>query len=44
MLGIYHEAQRKSPEIVCEVKEKHEEEYRKEDQDTPFIQWRRVYE
>jgi len=43
MLGIYHEAQRGSPEVVCEVEEEHGEEYRKEDQGTLFRQQRRVY-
>ena len=43
MLGIYDEAQRGSPGVVCEVEEEHREEYRKEDQGTPFRQWRRVY-
>jgi len=38
MLGIYHEVQRGSPEVVCRVKEEHEEEYGKEDQGTPFRQ------
>ena len=43
MFGIYHEAQRGSPEIVCGVKEEHGEEHEKKDQDTLFRQWRRVY-
>jgi len=38
MLGIYYEAQRKSPEVVCGVTEEHEEEYEKKDQGTPFRQ------
>ena len=36
MLGIYYEAQRESPEIVCELEEEYREEYEKEDQDTSF--------
>jgi len=43
MLGIYHETQRESPGVVCGVEEKLEEEYEKEDQDTPFRQQRRIY-
>jgi len=43
MLGIYHEAQRGSPEVVCGVKEEHGEKHEKEDQDTLFRQQKRVY-
>jgi len=43
MLGIYHEAQKRSPGVVHGVEEEHGEEYMKEDQGTPFRQWRRVY-
>jgi len=43
MLGIYHEAQRGSPEVVCGVKEEHEKEYGMEDQGTPFRPRRRVH-
>ena len=43
MLGIYYEAQKESPLVVCGVKEEHGEEYEKEDQVTPFRQWKRVY-
>jgi len=43
MLGMYHEAQRASPEVVCGVEEEHGEEYGKKDQGTPFRQRRRVY-
>ena len=39
MLGIYHEAQRESPRGI---EEEHGEKHEKEDQDTPFRQWRRV--
>ena len=28
MLGIYHETQKKSPKVVCEVKKEYEEERR----------------
>jgi len=38
MLDIYHEAQRRSLRVVFGMKKKYEEEYRKEDQDTPFRQ------
>ena len=43
MLGIYHEAQRETPQVVCGVEEEHGEEYGKKDQDTLFRQWRIVY-
>jgi len=43
MLGIYHEAQRKNPEVVCGVKEEHREKYGKENQGTPLRQQKRVY-
>jgi len=36
MLGIYHEAQRGSPEVVCGVEKEYGEEYEKEDQGTSF--------
>ena len=42
MLGIYHEAQRGSPGVICVVEEEHGEEYGKEDQGTPFRQWRSI--
>jgi len=42
-MGIYHEAQRGSPGVVCGVEEEHGEEYGKEDQGTPFRQRMRVY-
>jgi len=35
MLGIYYEAQRKSPRIVCGVKEEYGEKHEKEDQSAP---------
>ena len=35
-VGIYHEAQRKSLEVVCGVKEEYGEEYEKNDQGTSF--------
>jgi len=41
-LGIYHEAQRGSPRVVCRVEEEHEKEHEKKDQDTPFRQRRRA--
>jgi len=31
MLGIYHEAQKESPGVVCGVEEEYEEEHGKED-------------
>jgi len=43
MLSIYYESQRARPIVVCGVEEEHGEEYRKEDQDTPFRQRKRVY-
>jgi len=43
MLGIYHEAQKESPGVVCGVEEEYREEYRKEDQGTLFRQQKRVY-
>jgi len=33
MLGIYNEAQRENPRIICAVEEEFGEKYRKEDQD-----------
>ena len=44
IFGIYHEAQKKSPRVVCGVEEKNREEHEKEDQGIPFRQRRRVYE
>jgi len=43
MLGIYHEALKKSPGVVYGVKKEHGEDNEKEDQDTPFRQQRRIY-
>jgi len=43
MLGIYHEAQRESLEVVRGLEEEHGEKHEKKDQGTPFRQWRRVY-
>jgi len=43
MLGINHEAQRVSSEVVCGVKEEPGEEYKKEDQGIPLRRQRRVY-
>ena len=40
MLDIYYEAQKESPEVVCGVKEKHEEDHGEEDQGSLFRQWR----
>ena len=42
MLGIYHEAQRESPEIVYGVEEEYREGYRNEDKGTSVRQRRRV--
>jgi len=36
MLGIYHEIQRESLEIVCAMKKEYGEEYGKKDQSTPI--------
>jgi len=36
MLGIYHEAQRGNPKIICGVKEEFEEKHGKEDQGPPI--------
>jgi len=38
-LGIYYEAQRRSPRVICEMKKEYGEEYGKQDQGTPFRQW-----
>jgi len=35
MLGIYHEAQKGGPKIVCGVEEEYGEKHRKEDQGAP---------
>jgi len=35
MLGIYHEAQRENPRIVCGVKKEYGEKHGKEDQSAP---------
>ena len=43
MLAIYHEAQRENSRVVCGGEEEHGEEKGKEDQNTSFRQWRRVY-
>ena len=35
-VGIYHEAKRKSPKIICEVEEEFGEKYGKKNQGPPF--------
>jgi len=39
MFDIYHEAQIKSPRVVCGVKNEYREEYGREDQGTLIRQW-----
>jgi len=39
MLGTYHETQRGSPKVFCGVEKEYGEEFKKEDQSTPFKQW-----
>ena len=43
MLGIYHEAQKKSLRVIYGVDKEYGEEYRKENWGTLFRQWRRVH-